>query len=346
VKFLLANGANINAADWEDWTPIVYALRAKGTDCVNYLLDAPDVNLNVISKKGTTLLHDAVIGGNKEVAKRLVDKGVKIITEQKSETGSVLHFACMEGDVELSAFLVQHEPRLVHTRDENEMTPLHIACACNNEEMAIFLINHGSDVNSVATGGTTPLHIAADLGNKFIVEHLISHGAVQKMDLQGHTPIMSAVKAKAAELEALLSKVKIDVETPVKSDDSKTTKPKISADELKEKGNQAFGARDFEMAVHWYSLAIDVDSIMCEVYNRPSALAHVLYSNRSTSQYHLRKYNEALDDANSAIHMAPDWSKGYLRKGAALSGLERKEEAEEAFAKMKELQEKEKNTSS
>lgn len=51
-----------------------------------------------------------------------------------------------------------------------------------------------------------------------------------------------------------------------------------------------------------------------------------------------KKYKEALDDANQAIQLSPDWSKGYLRKGHALAALGQKAESEAAFAKMKELE--------
>jgi tetratricopeptide (TPR) repeat protein len=101
----------------------------------------------------------------------------------------------------------------------------------------------------------------------------------------------------------------------------------LSAETLKENGNKAFASKDFSMALHWYNLAIDVDSIYCEIENklattpfaapysctnrycRPSSLGHILCSNRSTTHYHLKDYESALTDADNAINLAPSWSK-------------------------------------
>ena len=47
---------------------------------------------------------------------------------------------------------------------------------------------------------------------------------------------------------------------------------------------------------------------------------HLLYSNRSAVYSAQGEYQKALDDANKATELKPDWSKGHLRKGAALRG--------------------------
>jgi len=53
----------------------------------------------------------------------------------------------------------------------------------------------------------------------------------------------------------------------------------------------------------------------------------VLFSNRSGAYASLGSYWEALADAEKAIALRPDWSKGFSRKGAALYGLGRYAEA-------------------
>jgi stress-induced-phosphoprotein 1 len=72
----------------------------------------------------------------------------------------------------------------------------------------------------------------------------------------------------------------------------------MSAAELKTLGNTAFSAGNFEEAIKHFSQAIEVD---------PSN--HVLYSNRSASYCSLKKYDEALTDANKTIEIKPDWPK-------------------------------------
>jgi stress-induced-phosphoprotein 1 len=57
----------------------------------------------------------------------------------------------------------------------------------------------------------------------------------------------------------------------------------LSSADLKEKGNSAFQAGDFEEARRWFSEGIAVDG-----------RNHVLYSNRSAAHAGLGQYTEAL----------------------------------------------------
>ena len=47
---------------------------------------------------------------------------------------------------------------------------------------------------------------------------------------------------------------------------------------------------------------------------------HVLFSNRSAAHLALGHTDKALDDAEAALRLKPDWPKGFLRKGDALLG--------------------------
>ncbi|KAH9584300.1 hypothetical protein LSM04_008310 [Trypanosoma melophagium] len=60
---------------------------------------------------------------------------------------------------------------------------------------------------------------------------------------------------------------------------------------------------------------------------------HVLFSNRSACYAALHKYENALTDAEKCISLKPDWVKGYVRRGAALHGLKRYDEAVEVYNK-------------
>lgn len=58
---------------------------------------------------------------------------------------------------------------------------------------------------------------------------------------------------------------------------------------------------------------------------------HVYYSNRSASYASLKQYEKALEDADLCIALAPEWPKAFSRKGAALHGLGRLDEAKEVY---------------
>ncbi|ORX50065.1 chaperone activator Sti1 [Piromyces finnis] len=92
------------------------------------------------------------------------------------------------------------------------------------------------------------------------------------------------------------------------------------ADELKAKGNKAFSEKRFEEAIDFFTQAINIDSSN-----------HVFFSNRSACYASLNNYQKALEDAEQTIKIKSDWPKGYSRKGAALYGLGRLDEAADAY---------------
>lgn len=64
------------------------------------------------------------------------------------------------------------------------------------------------------------------------------------------------------------------------------------------------------------------------------------YGNRSFCFERQGSYAEALADAEEAIKMAPEWPKGYFRKGKALTGSKNFAEAEEAYLQVLKLDSK------
>lgn len=97
----------------------------------------------------------------------------------------------------------------------------------------------------------------------------------------------------------------------------------MSVADFKNKGNAAFKAQNYTEAIANYTKAIDIDPASTE--------AGALYSNRAACFTSLNQLDKALQDAESCIHVRPDWLKGYFRKGVALEKLNRLDEALRAF---------------
>lgn len=57
----------------------------------------------------------------------------------------------------------------------------------------------------------------------------------------------------------------------------------------------------------------------------------VLRSNRSAAHARLCQFRHALEDANAALALRPEWGKGYGRRGTALLGLGEWRQAEAAY---------------
>jgi len=94
----------------------------------------------------------------------------------------------------------------------------------------------------------------------------------------------------------------------------------IKSRKLAVKGNELAGKEQYMDAIIMFSEAIKLD---------PSD--YRFFGNRSYCYDRTGQYENALKDSQSAISLAHQWPKGYFRKGRALIGLERYQEAEEAF---------------
>jgi len=91
------------------------------------------------------------------------------------------------------------------------------------------------------------------------------------------------------------------------------------ADAEKATGNEFFKAGNYEQAIVHFTNAINIEP------------THVLYSNRSACYCGLKKYDDALTDAEACIAKNASWGKGYGRKGAALHGMGQYESAIKAY---------------
>ncbi|XP_026158132.1 uncharacterized protein LOC113127671 isoform X1 [Mastacembelus armatus] len=104
-------------------------------------------------------------------------------------------------------------------------------------------------------------------------------------------------------------------------------------EEMKRRG-QTLTVQGIEMFEQGqYSQAVDrfTEAIHCDPKD------HRFYGNRSYCYWCLEQYSSALADAQKSIQLAPNWPKGYFRKGSALMGLKRYSEAEKAMEQVLKL---------
>lgn len=97
--------------------------------------------------------------------------------------------------------------------------------------------------------------------------------------------------------------------------------------ELRERGNECMRANNYAEAVLHYSHAIKLDS------SSPQ-----LYSNRSYGFLKLQHFYHALEDANEAIRLDPNWAKGYFRKAEVEFATKHYEDALESYRCASQLQ--------
>ncbi|KAL3916962.1 MAG: hypothetical protein SGILL_004936, partial [Bacillariaceae sp.] len=99
------------------------------------------------------------------------------------------------------------------------------------------------------------------------------------------------------------------------------------AERLKKQANAKFNKGDIEAARALYSDALGCIPKNGNYSRGVKALLSELYSNRAVTYYRNKQYQESLDDCENAIELDPDGEKSYIRKGRALAGLERMDDA-------------------
>ncbi|XP_034532413.1 uncharacterized protein LOC117807294 [Notolabrus celidotus] len=96
--------------------------------------------------------------------------------------------------------------------------------------------------------------------------------------------------------------------------------------ELANAGNRSASSGDFKTAVKYFTDAIKFN---------PTEFK--LFGNRSFCFEKMQEYEKALADAELSLSMRPGWVKGLFRKGRALAGLKRYNEASQAFREVLKL---------
>jgi hypothetical protein len=93
----------------------------------------------------------------------------------------------------------------------------------------------------------------------------------------------------------------------------------MAAVELKEKGNQEYQAQRYDVALRYYTEAIELDPKNVDLLN-----------NRAATYHALGRFDEAIADADRSIKVSSS-SKGYSRKAAALWAKGELEKARDAY---------------
>ncbi|XP_044540732.1 protein phosphatase 1 regulatory subunit 12C, partial [Gracilinanus agilis] len=184
VRFLVEEGASVNQADNEGWTPLHVAASCGYLDIAQYLLshgaDIAAVNsdgdlpLDLAEADAMESLLRAEVarrGVDVEAAKRAEEElllrdtrcwlnGGAMPEARHPRTGaSALHVAAAKGYMEVMRLLLQagYDPEL---RDGDGWTPLHAAAHWGVEDACRLLAEHGGGMDSLTHAGQRPCDLA------------------------------------------------------------------------------------------------------------------------------------------------------------------------------------------
>lgn len=137
-------------------------------------------------------LHEAAQAGNIKKVQDFLKANPEMLNMGDAAQGSTpLHCAAIGGNKNMVAFLIS-KGAAISAKDLDGQTPLHVA---TNPDVAKLLVERGADVNAKDNYGRTPLHYAAYYGRLNMAEYFISVGAsIDITDEEGNTPLHWAVR--------------------------------------------------------------------------------------------------------------------------------------------------------
>lgn len=104
--------------------------------------------------------------------------------------------------------------------------------------------------------------------------------------------------------------------------------------EYRKQGNKFFSKKQYIEAIECYTKGIEEEED--EI--------HLILSNRALAYYYLQDYSSSLKDCIEICKLKSDWFKGWFRLSQTLEKMGKEEESKVAYARFKELEEKEKKS--
>ncbi|HSW76154.1 MAG TPA: ankyrin repeat domain-containing protein [Candidatus Saccharimonadales bacterium] len=194
VQALIAAGADVNALDKNNWTPLHIASRNGNTQTVQALI-AVGANVNALDKNNWTPLYVASRNGNTQTVEALIAAGADV-NALNANNWTPLHIASCYGNTQTVEALIAAGAH-INALDKDNLTPLYVASCTRNENTQTVqaLIAAGADVNALNANNWTPLHIASCYGYTQIAQMLIAAGAhINALDKDNWTPLYVACR--------------------------------------------------------------------------------------------------------------------------------------------------------
>jgi len=199
VESLLGAGADLNQHDGHERTASLLALIKGHKEIAQLLRDRGAV----LVEKGS--IFDAAWQGDQARARVLVEADNHAVEAQENETKfTALMCAVLGGNRDVAEWLLQ-KGASVNSGDWTGRTPLHLAT--DRKDMAELLLMWGAKVEAGTNTRETPLHFAAARGNKDVAELLIEKGAqVEARNNHADTPLrLAAYHGHKGAVEVLLA---------------------------------------------------------------------------------------------------------------------------------------------
>nr|XP_033340901.1 uncharacterized protein LOC117228922 [Megalopta genalis] len=184
VRFVLDNldnSSSILAAKNNSGRTVLHVAVISGNlDIVKFLVDEKKADFNVKDNNGMTVLYTAAAFGKSEIVKYLIGKGADVDAKNNMNR-TVLHMAATMCNLEIVKLLISKGVN-VDAKDDCGMTVLYMAATSGNLDVIKFLVNEkGANIDANANHGMEMLHVATTSGNLDMIKFLMDEKGVNIM---------------------------------------------------------------------------------------------------------------------------------------------------------------------
>ncbi|XP_054585722.1 ankyrin repeat and SOCS box protein 14 isoform X2 [Eptesicus fuscus] len=207
ASFLLLNGCNPNAKNFEGNSPLLTAVLHNSYDMASLLIShGADVNLQCANER--TALHEAARLGRRDLVKLMLVSGAHP-DPQSSYGFTPLALAAQSGHTGIMEILLQKGKIFCQASDASSI--LLEAARGGNPDSVTLLLEYGADANVPKNSGHLPIHVAADRGHLSALKILIPVTNFVAIKRSGISPVHCAAAGAHPECLELLIQAGFDV---------------------------------------------------------------------------------------------------------------------------------------
>ncbi|KDO21902.1 TKL protein kinase [Saprolegnia parasitica CBS 223.65] len=187
IPALLARGADVNAKHDGSVSLLFSAIEDNRTDVVAALLASPDIDLLERHADGTTILHLAVLKGNHDIVRRLIEAGVDVGQREIQSGLCAMDLALVKNDRDMDQLL---EPAM------NHIQALMRAIRRQNVPRCATLLQKPHSCHFCDEKGNSLVHTAVLTGNEAILDLLLAKPRTQcdTRNNEDKTPLALAIE--------------------------------------------------------------------------------------------------------------------------------------------------------
>jgi ankyrin repeat protein len=205
ARLLINQRADIELKNNWGRTPLSQTARETGNVEMLNLLIASGAQVNALDRFDDTPLILAAWKGFRAVVNILLDNGA-ILPAEEDQLRELVVYAASAGMARLFDSLVAAGADL-EFESRTGGSVLHDAACGTSAKIVASLLELGKDINAIDLYGRTPLHYAAERGRVEVVRHLLSQGAaVDARSLSGRTALNLAFEYGRDSVVAILKK--------------------------------------------------------------------------------------------------------------------------------------------